>query len=65
MKNWKTTTAGMAAGAMYLFSQSYQTGMTFKAWVGAAGIALVGILAKDFNVTGGSVPATTEAQKRV
>lgn len=53
--NWRTTLAGWVAGAGILIGAHYQSGMTFTAWATAVGVALIGTLSKDFNVTGGSV----------
>lgn len=54
--NWKTTLAGWAAGAAVLAGAHYTTGMSFSAWATAIGLAIVGSLSKDFNVTGGTTP---------
>ena len=50
MKNWKTTFAGALAGAILIGINLYQTGTTDpKVLAQAIGLALVGLLAKDFN----------------
>jgi hypothetical protein len=57
MKNWKTTTAGILAAlaqiAVPLLSSG--VGLTWKTVVPAVLTGAVGILAKDSNVTGGTV----------
>ena len=50
-KNWKTTLAGVGAGALNLFAQ----GMNWKSVLMSAGLAALGAFAKDSNVTGGTV----------
>ena len=51
MKNWKTTLIGLITSALTLYAQ----GISPKSIAVASGIALLGIVAKDNNVTGGSV----------
>lgn len=51
MKNWKTTLAGLAAAGLNLFAQ----GTNWKNVLVSVGLAALGTLAKDSNVTGGSV----------
>jgi len=63
--NWKTSLVGLLVAALYVAGQAYTTGMTLKQWLLAAAIALWGAVMKDFNVTGGTQPATPEAQARV
>ena len=72
MKNWKTTLAGLAAGAatagtaiLDAAQQGAFTGKTGFALLAAVGMFLFGIFAKDNNVTGGTVAQTGEATKRV
>jgi hypothetical protein len=56
MKNWKTTLAGCVSAALYAGLAILQTGkLDPKDIALAAGIAALGFLAKDLNVTGGSV----------
>jgi hypothetical protein len=55
MKNWKTTVAGLAAGFAYAFLAALQGGVSPKDAAVAGGLALIGSLAKDHNVTGGTV----------
>lgn len=50
-KNWKTTFAGFGAGALNLFAQ----GVNWKTVLFSTGLAVFGALAKDNNVTGGTV----------
>jgi hypothetical protein len=49
--NWKTTVAGLAAGGFNLFAN----GMNWKQVLLSVGIAFVGLVAKDHNVTGGTI----------
>ncbi len=51
MKNWKTTLFGVAAGVLNLFAN----GAGWKQVLYSLAVAGLGILAKDFNVTGGTV----------
>lgn len=53
-KNWKTTVAGVAAGALYAFLAALQGGFKPQDAAVAAGLAAIGTLAKDHNVTGGT-----------
>lgn len=54
LSSWKTSLAGVAAGALLIAANTYQSGMTWKSWGAAVAIALMGILSKDHNVTGGT-----------
>lgn len=56
MKNWKTTVAGaLMAGANVALSL-YQSGtVDARTLLVSAAFAIIGFLAKDFNVTGGTV----------
>lgn len=55
MTNWKTTIAGIAAGAGIVVLNLIQSGTTdFKTLAMAFGIAALGLLSKDKDVTGGS-----------
>ena len=51
LKNWKTTLAGLAVGILLAALTVYHAGMTWKEWLAAAGIAIIGalpgILAQD------------------
>lgn len=68
LMNWKTTTAGIVFGILMAYQTVYKPGMSLKEWSIAAAVfligALPGILAKDFNVTGGTIPANSEAATR-
>lgn len=58
MKNWKTTFAGLFAAALTAAATHFQATGDVTNWQGyavAAGMAAIGVLAKDSNVTGGSV----------
>ena len=53
MKNWKTTLVGFLIGGVKIGYALYRTGdLTVDNLVTSLGIALVGFMAKDFNVTG-------------
>lgn len=56
LTNWKTTVAGLGSGLGYLFFSGLHAGMTPKDAIIAAALGLLGLLAKDHNVTGGTVP---------
>lgn len=51
IKNWKTTLLGLGAGIANMFAN----GTNWKQVVFSAGMAFLGIFAKDNNVTGGDV----------
>jgi hypothetical protein len=55
MKNWKTTAIGLGAAFGYAFLAALQGGLTPKDAAIAAGVGLLGMAAKDHNVTGGAV----------
>lgn len=56
MKSWKTTLIGILTGVATLALDMYQTGtFSLRAFLIAAGMAALGIVAKDNNVTGGTV----------
>ncbi len=56
MKNWKTTIASVVIAGLYSFLTSLQAGgMTLKDAALAAGIVVLGLLMKDYDVTGGTV----------
>ena len=64
-KNWRTGLAGIAAiatGAASVINSPGGTDMTQGIAAILAGIGL--LTAKDAQVTGGTVPATPEAEKR-
>jgi len=52
LKNWKTTLIGLATGAGIAFLSGVQGGMSPKDAALAAGVAALGLAAKDGNVTG-------------
>jgi hypothetical protein len=60
MKNWQTTLLGLAAAIINL----HQGGMSWENAALSAVLALFGFVAKDRAVTGGTIPATVEAQAR-
>ena len=51
MKNWKTTVFGLGAGALNLLAN----GTNWKQVLLSLAVAGVGLVAKDSNVTGGTV----------
>lgn len=57
MKNWRTTLAGIGLGALQLFVG----GMNWKSILLSAAMAALGAVAKDANVTGGSIVQPTPA----
>lgn len=55
MKNWKTTLVGALLAAALITLNLIQTGtVTLQNALIAGAIALLGSVAKDFNVTGGT-----------
>ena len=65
LTSWKTTLAGLIAGlpvAGYALLQAYNagafSGKTGVQLVGAIGVILFGLFAKDHDVTGGTKPNT-------
>lgn len=68
MKNWKTTLFGVIGGLATLFGPHLQGGagpaVTIGNVVTAGALILLGLVAKDSNVTGGSVAQTPEALNR-
>lgn len=71
--NWKTTVTGLvsAGAAFVVFAQGSgythfpQIVTLLAAFVQMGGMAGLGLTAKDFNTTGGTKPATLEAQRRI
>lgn len=64
--SWKTTLMGAALAGMWAIKTMVLTGQV--SWPDLAicfGFAFFGALAKDGNVTGGTIPVTTEAAGRV
>ncbi len=52
LKNWKTTVIGLVTGAGIAFLSGVQGGLTPKDAAIAAGVAALGLAAKDSTVTG-------------
>ena len=52
MKNWKTTVIGLAAGSGIAFLSGVQGGMSVRDAAIAAGVAALGLAAKDGDQTG-------------
>jgi len=46
-KNWKSSSIGVIAGALYVASQAYKPGMSWKDWAVGAAIAIMGLVVKD------------------
>lgn len=58
MKNWKTTLAGIGGALVIGTASMIQSGQIgAKDWAMMAVSAILGVLSKDFNVTGGAVKA--------
>lgn len=57
MRNWKTTLLGLALGFGFAFQDGLSGGLTPKNALLGAGLAALGLVAKDFNVSG---PAPTK-----
>lgn len=57
MKNWKTTVSGLVAALPQIAIMFGVSGVPMEVWNGisAIGLFLIGVLAKDNNVTGGKV----------
>ncbi len=55
MRNWKTTLVGALTGLGYAFLSAISTGVKPKDAAIAVGLAALGAVAKDHNVTGGTV----------
>jgi hypothetical protein len=55
--NWKTTLAGFGAGALNMFAN----GTNWKQILFSTGLAVIGWLAKDFNVTNASPSTQVQA----
>lgn len=70
MKNWKTSLVGILGGLFMLFGPRL-TGNTAAPPITignvgtAVAIAVLGLVSKDKNVTGGNVAQTPEAEARV
>jgi hypothetical protein len=52
--SWKTTAIGVVLAILEAL-QNYQGANTWQGYALAIGLAGMGVLAKDFNVTGGTV----------
>lgn len=63
-KSWKSSTMGYIFALWGLYQGFASGGMDWKHAVTAAFGALLGRILKDGNVTGGTVPATHEAENR-
>ncbi len=73
LSSYKTTVMALiSAGASFVLFSSQLHMITYPMWAVAVamfaqvgGLAALGIVAKDYNATGGTVPVTTEAVVRV
>jgi hypothetical protein len=54
LANWKTSLLGIVVGALHIAANAYTPGMSWKVWATGVGMALWGLVMKDFNVTGSS-----------
>ncbi len=63
--SWKVTLAGAIGGFIVFLLDALQNGVSLKGAATGAAIAVVAKLAKGEKVTGGTVPATPEAEARV
>ncbi|MES2590912.1 MAG: hypothetical protein V4608_03420 [Bacteroidota bacterium] len=65
-KNWKTTAIGFLTAVCYVgYKFLTKQPVTGEDLTLAAGMIGIGAVSKDFDVTGGSVPSTTEAKERI
>jgi hypothetical protein len=51
LANWKTSVLGLFVALMMIAAGAYQGGMTWKQWALAAGVAIWGLMSRDFNIT--------------
>ena len=65
MKNYKTTLIGASIGVAYFILTSIQSGMTWKDALIGGGLVLLGLVSKDFDVSGNKNVDTEELQKKV
>ena len=63
--NWQTTLAGALGALGTFFTTLANPWHTIGVVLSMAGLAFLGWAAKQHNVTGGTVPATPEAVKRL
>lgn len=61
--NWLTTVVGFALGGAYAALTALTQGLTVKDAAIAAAFAVLGLVAKSFNVTGIGQNATTDVSK--
>ena len=56
LSNWKTTVTGIVLAALQIVPQFGHIGsLTIRDWLTAIGTITLGALAKDHNVTGGTI----------
>lgn len=56
MKNWKTTLFGFVlAGGMFLAQNTTGQTQTVGNWISVLGASIIGLVAKDKDVTGGTI----------
>jgi hypothetical protein len=65
MKNWKTTLIGASIGVAYFILTAVQNGMNVKDALIGGGLILLGLVSKDFDVSGNKTVNTEELQKKV
>ena len=73
LSSYKTTICSViSAGASFVLFSSQLHMITYPQWAVAVamfasigGLAALGIVAKDYNATGGTIPTTAEAAVRV
>ena len=54
-QNWKTTAAGAAIALLEVIQNGGLDNASWSTWLMAAATAVFGMVAKDYNVTGGTV----------
>lgn len=66
-KSWMPTLGGLlsAVGVIFTNSATDPTLHMVGEVLSAVGVAFIGITAKQFNATGGSIPTTPEAKQRI
>lgn len=65
MKNWLTTIFGALAAIATFVAHAFPQYAVIAGAAAALFLALLGLVSKQFNVTGGTVPQSAEAAQRV
>ena len=62
--NWKTSLIGLVSGVLAWTVMYLQSGnvLDWKAWAIGAVLTIQGLVQKDFNVSGGTVPQPSSAE---